>query len=52
MSVFIRVDTFHPTIARENRESEADLLHFVENQKDFSNWVKSKILEEVSKSHG
>ena len=35
-----------------NRESEADLLHFVENQKDFSNWVKSKILEEVSKSHG
>ena len=35
-----------------NRESEADLLHVVENQKDFSNWVKSKILEEVSKSHG
>jgi len=22
------------------------------DQKDFSNWVKSKILEEVSKSHG
>jgi hypothetical protein len=35
-----------------NRESEADILHFVENQKDFSNWVKSKILEEISKSHG
>ena len=35
-----------------NRESDADLLHFVENKKYFSNWVKSKILEEVSKSHG
>ena len=35
-----------------NRENEADILYFVENQKDFSNWVKSKILEEVSKSHG
>lgn len=34
-----------------NRENEADLLHFVENQKDFSNWVKNKILEEISKSH-
>lgn len=34
-----------------NRENEADILHFVENQKDFSNWVKNKILEEISKSH-
>lgn len=31
-----------------NRESEADILHFVENQKDFSKWVKSKILEEIN----
>jgi len=34
-----------------NRENEADILHFVENQKDFSHWVKNKILEEISKSH-
>ena len=34
-----------------NRESEADILHFVENQKNFSDWVKNKILEEISKSH-
>ena len=34
-----------------NRENEADILHFVENQKDFSNWVKNKILEEINKSH-
>ena len=35
-----------------NLENEADILHFVENQKDFSNWVKNKILEEISKSQG
>lgn len=31
-----------------NRESEADILHFVESQKDFSKWVKNKILEEIT----
>lgn len=34
-----------------NRETEADILYFVENKKDFSSWVKNKILEEISTSH-
>jgi len=34
-----------------NRQNEADILYFVENQKDFSNWVKNKVIEEISKSN-
>src|SRR5699024_2337813 len=30
-----------------NRINEADLLFFAEQQKDFSNWVKTKILKEI-----
>ena len=30
-----------------NLDNEADILHFAQSQKDFSNWVKNKILEEI-----
>lgn len=30
-----------------NLSNEADILYFAESQKDFSNWVKNKILEEI-----
>ena len=30
-----------------NLANEADILYFAESQKDFSNWVKNKILEEI-----
>ena len=31
-----------------NLANEADILYFAQSQKDFSNWVKNKILEEIS----
>ncbi|MHA3117023.1 hypothetical protein E0H86_15090 [Acinetobacter sp. ANC 4635] len=30
-----------------NLDNEADILYFAQSQKDFSNWVKNKILEEI-----